>query len=155
MSANEESDELEYTHPLDEYIDEPYNSADVADKQKKLDALLMSSDGEDPPMGIIDNGSSGVFWRGPLAAEKEANAHAAQLGRGNASLGAHDGEKHVVAAHNQPNSLKSALTAASTATGARPLPKTKQPVPLVSHSDDPIKLELIDVSPSAVIFAVT
>lgn len=145
--ADNNEDELEYTHPLDAfYMDSGDADADQlsdVDQQCQLELeQALTSDSGNPPMGIMDDGSLSEYWRArPKKMVEEPDQKALQ-GRGNssskmlASASTHDGEKKPSSVAKrlgqQPGGLKFATTAAATPTAHHPVPRPVPKKPVVS-----------------------
>ena len=115
MSADESDGGLEY-------VDDPDDVNALTDggsEQATQSDMLESSDCGDPPLGIIDNGISGILWRGKPKGVVKGQPTAGHV-RGKKNLAAHDGEKRTVVKH-QANQQ----TALATTTVPQPPPKPK------------------------------
>ncbi len=89
MGSNKQlSDDGNYSPTSVHGSSEP-NGIDDADE-------LMTSDCGDPPLGIIDDGSSSDFWRSAPQSVVNGKEQRAGINGNNANHTAHDGEKPSV-----------------------------------------------------------
>ena len=99
---------------------------------------LMTSDCGDPPLGIIDDGSSSDFWRSAPQSVVNGKEQRTGIDGNNTNHTAHDGEKPSLTVGKRSGGLKSATSAATTTAPrpqAVPRPAPKKPVVSPSHID--------------------
>ena len=112
------SDDGDYSPTSVHGSSEP-NGLDDADE-------LMTSDCGDPPLGIIDDGSSSDFWRSAPQSVVNGELKEPRTGANNTNHAAHDGEKEASVAKHVGDPIQRRLNFNTTpAVGNAPTLKTK------------------------------